>query len=162
MLLEYPNSSLQTKNKLFYCLRWLKRLAAPGYCLFHLKINLGFKKEEIEKMSATIFAKIINKEIPADIVYEDDLCLAFRDINPQAPVHILIIPKKSLPELNDAGIEDERLLGHLMLAAKMVADQEGVADAYRLVLNNGAGAGQEIFHMHFHLLAGRSFTWPPG
>jgi len=113
-------------------------------------------------MSATIFTKIINKEIPADIVYEDDLCLAFRDINPQAPVHILIIPKKSLPELNDAGIEDERLLGHLMLAAKMVADQEGVADAYRLVLNNGAGAGQEIFHMHFHLLAGRSFTWPPG
>jgi len=113
-------------------------------------------------MSATIFTKIINKEIPADIVYEDDLCLAFRDINPQAPVHILIIPKKPLPELNDAGIEDERLLGHLMLAAKIVADQEGVADAFRLVLNNGAGAGQEIFHMHFHLLAGRRFTWPPG
>ena len=113
-------------------------------------------------MSATIFTKIINKEIPADIVYEDDLSLAFRDINPQAPVHILIIPKKPLPELNDAGIEDERLLGHLMLAAKIVADQEGVADAFRLVLNNGAGAGQEIFHMHFHLLAGRPFTWPPG
>ncbi len=113
-------------------------------------------------MSATIFTKIINKEIPADIVYEDDLCLAFRDINPQAPVHILIIPKKPLPELNDAGIEDERLLGHLMLAAKIVADQEDVADAFRLVLNNGAGAGQEIFHMHFHLLAGRPFTWPPG
>ena len=113
-------------------------------------------------MSATIFTKIINKEIPADIIYEDDLCLAFRDINPQAPVHILIIPKKPLPELNDAGIEDERLLGHLMLAAKIVADQEGVADAFRLVLNNGAGAGQEIFHMHFHLLAGRPFTWPPG
>ena len=113
-------------------------------------------------MSASIFTKIINKEIPADIVYEDDLCLAFRDINPQAPVHILIIPKKPLPELNDAGIEDERLLGHLMLAAKIVAGQEGVTDAFRLVLNNGAGAGQEIFHMHFHLLAGRPFTWPPG
>lgn len=113
-------------------------------------------------MSATIFTRIINKEIPADIVYEDDLCLAFRDINPQAPVHILIIPKKPLPELNDAGIEDERLLGRLMLTAKMVADKEGVADAFRLVLNNGAGAGQEIFHMHFHLLAGRPFTWPPG
>ena len=113
-------------------------------------------------MSATIFTKIIKKEIPADIVYEDDLCLAFRDINPQAPVHILIIPKKPLPELNDAGIEDERLLGRLMLAAKMVADKEGVAEAFRLVLNNGAGAGQEIFHMHFHLLAGRPFTWPPG
>jgi histidine triad (HIT) family protein len=113
-------------------------------------------------MSATIFTKIINKEIPADIVYEDDLCLAFRDINPQAPVHILIIPKKPLSELNDAGIEDERLLGHLMLAATIVADREDVADAFRLVLNNGAGAGQEIFHMHFHLLAGRPFTWPPG
>ena len=113
-------------------------------------------------MSATIFTKVINKEIPADIIYEDDLCLAFRDINPQAPVHILIIPKKPLRELNDAGIEDERLLGHLMLAAKIVADQEGVVDAFRLVLNNGAGAGQEIFHMHFHLLAGRPFTWPPG
>jgi len=113
-------------------------------------------------MSATIFTKIINKEIPADIVYEDDLCLAFRDLNPQAPVHILIIPKKPLPELNDAGIEYVRLLRHIMLAAEIVADQEDVADAFRLVLNNGAGAGQEIFHMHFHLLAGRPFTWPPG
>lgn len=111
---------------------------------------------------ATIFTKIINKEIPADIVYEDDLCLAFRDINPQAPVHILLIPKKKLAQLNDAGIEDQRLMGHLMLVAKMVAEQEGVAEAFRLVMNNGAGAGQEIFHLHFHLLAGRSFTWPPG
>jgi histidine triad (HIT) family protein len=114
------------------------------------------------KNMATIFTKIINKEIPADIVYEDDLCLAFRDINPRAPVHILIIPKKNLAQLNDAGIEDQRLMGHLMLVAKMVAEQEGVADAFRLVMNNGAGAGQEIFHLHFHLLAGRSFTWPPG
>lgn len=111
---------------------------------------------------ATIFTKIINKEIPADIVYEDDLCLAFRDINPQAPVHILIIPKKPLSILNDAEIEDQQLLGHLMLTAIKIADKEGVADAFRLVLNNGAGAGQEIFHMHFHLLAGRPFSWPPG
>ena len=113
-------------------------------------------------MSETIFTKIINKEIPADIVYEDDLCLAFRDIKKQAPVHILIIPKKAMPKLNDAGDADQGLLGHLMLVANKVADREGVADAFRLVLNNGAGAGQEIFHMHFHLLAGRSFTWPPG
>ena len=113
-------------------------------------------------MSETIFTKIINKEIPADIVYEDDLCLAFRDINQQAPVHILIIPKKAMPGLNDAGVADQALLGHLMLVANEVADKEGVADAFRLVLNNGAGAGQEIFHLHFHLLAGRSFTWPPG
>ena len=113
-------------------------------------------------MADTIFSKIINKEIPADIVHEDDLSLAFRDINPQAPVHILIIPKKMLPTLNDMETSDQELLGHLMLVAREVAAKEGVADAYRLVLNNGAGAGQEVFHMHFHLLAGRSFTWPPG
>ena len=113
-------------------------------------------------MAATIFTKIINKEIPADIVYEDDQCLAFRDINPQAPVHILIIPKKTLATLKDAEIADQGFLGHLVLVAYKVAALEGVADAFRLVLNNGAGAGQEIFHMHFHLLAGRSFTWPPG
>ena len=113
-------------------------------------------------MAETIFTKIINKEIPADIVYEDDQCLAFRDINPQAPVHILIIPKKAIEQLNDAEIGDRELLGHIMLAANRVAENEGVADAYRLVLNNGAGAGQEIFHMHFHLMAGRPFSWPPG
>ena len=113
-------------------------------------------------MSATIFTKIINREIPADIVYEDDQCLGFRDINPRAPVHILIIPKKELAKLNDAGEADRELLGGLMLAATKIAAREGVADDFRLVLNNGAGAGQEIFHLHFHLLAGRPFTWPPG
>jgi len=112
-------------------------------------------------MADTIFSKIINKEIPADIVYEDDLSLAFRDINPQAPVHILIIPKKPMPTLNGAEEADQNILGHLMLVANKVAAIEGVDD-FRLVLNNGAGAGQEVFHMHFHLLAGRSFTWPPG
>ena len=113
-------------------------------------------------MSETIFSKIINKEIPADIVYEDDLSLAFRDVNPRAPVHILVIPKKQMVKLSDAEISDQELLGHLMLVVNKVADMEGVADAFRLVLNNGAGAGQEVLHMHFHLLAGRSFTWPPG
>ena len=113
-------------------------------------------------MAETIVSKIIDKQIPADIVYEDDLSLAFRDVNPQAPVHILIIPKKPVAQLNDADISDQDLLGHLMLVANKVAEREGVADAFRLVLNNGAGAGQEVFHMHFHFLAGRSFTWPPG
>lgn len=113
-------------------------------------------------MSETIFTKIIKKEIPADVVHEDEHCLAFRDINPQAPVHILIIPKKPLPRLIDAAAEDKELLGHLMLVASMVADKEGVSEAFRLVLNNGAGAGQEIFHIHLHLLAGRGFSWPPG
>jgi len=113
-------------------------------------------------MAETIFMKIINKQIPADIVFEDDLVLAFRDINPQAPVHILLIPKKPLSTLNEAGIADQELLGHLMIVASKVAASENVSDAFRLVLNNGAGAGQEIFHMHFHLLAGRPFSWPPG
>lgn len=113
-------------------------------------------------MSETIFSKIINKEIPADIVYEDDLSLAFRDINPQAPVHILIIPKKPIPQLNNAESSEQDILGHLMIVANKVAEKEGVADAFRLVLNNGAAAGQEIFHVHFHLLAGRTFSWPPG
>lgn len=113
-------------------------------------------------MSETIFGKIINKEIPADIVHEDDQCLAFRDINPQAPIHILIIPKKNMPKLNNAEPADQGLLGHLLLVGHAVAEKEGVADAYRLVLNNGEGAGQEVMHMHFHLMAGRPFSWPPG
>ena len=113
-------------------------------------------------MSETIFTKIINREIPADIVYEDDLCLAFRDINPRAPVHLLVIPKKPLATLADAGTDDQKMLGHLLVVANIVAEKEGVGDAFRLVLNNGAGAGQEVFHLHLHVLAGRSFTWPPG
>ena len=113
-------------------------------------------------MSDTIFTKIINKEIPADVVYEDDSSLAFRDVNPQAPVHILIIPKKPMEQLNDAEVSDQELLGHLIFVAHKVAEKEGVADGYRLVLNNGVGAGQLVMHVHFHLMAGRSLKWPPG
>jgi histidine triad (HIT) family protein len=113
-------------------------------------------------MSETLFQKIINREIPADIVYEDELCLAFRDINPQAPVHILVIPKKPVPKLADASDSDSELLGHLLLAASNIAKQEGYEDAFRLVINNGEKAGQAVFHLHVHVLAGRSFGWPPG
>jgi histidine triad (HIT) family protein len=109
----------------------------------------------------TIFSKIINREIPADIVYEDDQCLAFRDITPQAPLHILVIPKGNLAKLSDAHADQEKLLGHLMIKAAEVARQQG-CDDFRLVVNNGAGAGQSVFHLHIHLLAGRSFLWPPG
>ena len=111
---------------------------------------------------ATIFGKIIAREIPADIVYEDEMCLAFRDINPQAPVHVLVVPKKEIPRLVDASPEDQALLGHLVLAANKVAKQLGVADAFRLVVNNGAEVGQSVFHIHLHVLAGRRFRWPPG
>lgn len=110
----------------------------------------------------TIFGKIIRREIPADIVYEDDLCLAFRDINPQAPVHVLVIPKREIPRLADAQDADQALLGHLLLAAGKVARQLGVGDAFRLIVNNGADVGQTVFHLHLHILAGRPLRWPPG
>lgn len=111
---------------------------------------------------STIFSKIIKREIPADIVYEDEHCLAFRDINPQAPTHVLLIPKKAIARLIDAAPEDEALLGHLVLAANNVARQLGVGDAFRLVINSGAEAGQSVFHLHLHILGGRHMTWPPG
>ena len=113
-------------------------------------------------MSETIFRKIINKEIPADIVYEDDQCLAFKDVNPQAPVHILIIPKQTIAKISDATLEDQTLLGHLLVKAGEIAEQLNVKDAFRLVINNGGNAGQTVFHLHIHLLAGRPFSWPPG
>jgi len=110
----------------------------------------------------TIFSKIIKREIPADIVYEDDKCLAFKDVNPQAPVHILVIPKNTIVKLADAQEADAALLGHLLLTARKIAVSEGYADGFRIVINNGEKAGQTVFHLHVHLLAGRGFQWPPG
>jgi histidine triad (HIT) family protein len=111
----------------------------------------------------TIFGKIIRREIPANIVYEDDLCLAFTDVNPQAPTHILIIPKKPIPKLSDAAPEDKELLGHLLLTVKQVAEQAGLAEnGYRVVINTGTDGGQTVFHLHLHLLGGRGLAWPPG
>ena len=113
-------------------------------------------------MADTIFTKIINKQIPADIVYEDDLCLAFKDINPQAPVHVLLVPKKPLDMLSSAQPEDQALLGHLLLVAGKIARQLKVDGAFRLVINNGEASGQSVFQVHLHILAGRPFRWPPG
>jgi histidine triad (HIT) family protein len=110
----------------------------------------------------TIFSKIIDRQIPADIVYEDEHCLAFRDINPQAPVHVLLIPKKEIARLVDATAEDQALMGHLLLAASKIAGQLGVGEAFRLVVNNGAEAGQSVFHIHLHIIGGRRMSWPPG
>lgn len=106
---------------------------------------------------ATIFSKIIAREIPADIVYEDEHCLAFKDIHPQAPVHILVVPKKEIARLADAQPEDQALLGHLLLAIGKIARQLGVEDAFRVMISNGADAGQTVFHLHLHLLAGKRF-----
>ena len=112
-------------------------------------------------MTDTIFSKIINKEIPADIVYEDDLSIAFNDISPEAPTHILVVPKKAIPKLSEISEEDENLLGHLLIVAKKITDDNNIKD-FRLVINNGSGAGQTVFHLHLHILAGRNFGWPPG
>ena len=110
----------------------------------------------------TIFAKIINREIPADIVHEDDHCLAFRDIEPQAPVHILLIPKKPLAGLQEASPEDASLLGHLLVTARGIAEREGLDEGYRCVINAGPAGGQAVYHLHLHLLGGRQMAWPPG
>ncbi|MAD46257.1 MAG: histidine triad nucleotide-binding protein [Oceanospirillaceae bacterium] len=110
----------------------------------------------------TIFGKIIRGEAQADIVYEDDQCMAFRDLYPAAPTHILVIPRKPIPRLCDATAEDQALLGHLMLTANKIAEQEGLGDKFRLVVNNGEGAGQSVFHLHLHIIGGRALKWPPG
>ena len=110
----------------------------------------------------TLFEKIINREIPADFVYEDDVCVVLRDVNPQAPIHVLIVPRKPLDRVGNAMKDDQEILGHLLLVAGNVAQQLGCREAFRLVINNGAEAGQSVFHLHVHLLAGRAFGWPPG
>lgn len=108
-----------------------------------------------------LFCKIIAKEIPSKTVYEDDRCFAFRDINPQAPTHILVLPRRHFAKISEMSAKDEELVGHLHWAAKEIAAKEGLKD-FRLVVNNGAEAGQSVWHVHLHLLAGRPFSWPPG
>ena len=112
-------------------------------------------------MSDTIFGRILKGEIPCQEVYSDDLCLAFRDVNPQAPCHVLVIPRKPLPSLAEAGPEDQELLGHLLLVAAQVARGQGLT-AFRTVINSGADAGQTVFHLHVHVIGGRPLAWPPG
>ncbi len=114
-------------------------------------------------MAETIFSKIIRKEIPAKLVHEDDLCLAFHDVSPQAPVHVLVIPKKPVPSLEQLAAEDALLLGHLWLVIPQLARQLGIAEGgYRVVVNCGADGGQSVDHLHFHILGGRQLAWPPG
>ena len=110
----------------------------------------------------TIFKKIIDGEIPADIVFEDDRCLAFRDIAPQAPTHVLVIPKKEISSLSQADDEDAPLLGHLLSVVRQLAEQLQLDGGYRVVINNGADGGQAVDHLHLHLLGGRAMKWPPG
>uniref|UniRef100_A0A3Q1MXK6 Histidine triad nucleotide binding protein 2 n=1 Tax=Bos taurus TaxID=9913 RepID=A0A3Q1MXK6_BOVIN len=110
----------------------------------------------------TIFSRILDRSLPADILYEDQQCLAFRDVAPQAPVHFLVIPKKPIPRISQAEEEDQQLLGHLLLVAKETAKAEGLGDGYRLVINDGKLGAQSVYHLHIHVLGGRQLQWPPG
>ena len=113
-------------------------------------------------MSKTLFEKIVAREIPAQIIYEDDLVLAIRDINPQAPAHVLIFPKKAIPRIAEAKADDTKILSHLLLKAAEVAKKLDLNDGYRLVINNGANGGETVPHLHCHILGGRHMNWPPG
>lgn len=112
-------------------------------------------------MTDNIFLKIINKEIPAEILYEDDMAIVFNDISPEAPTHILVVPKKEIKKLSETSKQDQELLGHLLLVVNKITDKYQIED-FRVVINNGTGAGQTVFHLHLHILAGRNFGWPPG
>ena len=112
--------------------------------------------------SKTIFKRIIDREIPAKILYEDDLCLAFADTNPQAPTHVLVIPKQEIPSVAEIGDLDKELVGHLFTVMRDLAKKFDLSDGYRVVVNCGANAGQTVNHLHFHLLGGRPMSWPPG
>ncbi len=113
-------------------------------------------------MSKTLFEKIVAREIPAQIVFEDDLVLAFRDINPAAPTHVLIVPKQPIPRIAEATADDQKLLGHLLLKAAEVAKKLDLKNGYRLVVNNGKDGGETVPHLHVHILGGRHLAWPPG
>ncbi|KAK7792508.1 hypothetical protein R5R35_009918 [Gryllus longicercus] len=124
--------------------------------------------DEVEKAQIatpggdTIFGKILRKEIPCNFIYEDDKCVAFHDINPQAPTHFLVIPRKPIPQLSLADDSDDQLLGHLMVVARRVAKEQGLSRGFRLVVNDGADGCQSVYHLHLHILGGRQLQWPPG
>merc|ERR1712127_256733 len=135
--------------------------------LFSTTTTTRMSNEEDKAQTAvpggdTIFAKIIRKEIPAKILYEDDQCLAFHDVAPQAPNHFLVIPKKPIQGISTAEDSDEQLLGHLMLVARKCAKSEGLSNGYRLVVNEGKEGCQSVFHLHIHVLGGKQLSWPPG
>jgi histidine triad (HIT) family protein len=111
---------------------------------------------------STIFEKIINREIPSEILYEDEVCIAIRDVNPQAPIHVLVIPKKLISRIADAEEGDSETIGHLLLVAKKVAQMEKLDQGFRIVINNGSDGGETVPHLHVHILGGRQMKWPPG
>lgn len=127
-----------------------------------LTANPYQNREPLPMSEKTIFKRIIDKEIPAEIIYEDDLCLAFRDVNPQAPTHVLVIPREEIASLDDLDEKHQMLVGHIVLVAARLARELNLREGYRLVVNCGTDGGQTVFHLHFHLLGGRALQWPPG
>lgn len=153
-------TTVATLSVLPRSIRAEKFCSSPGGCTEPSKA-----KQATERYTTgdTIFGKILRKEIPADIVYEDDKCIAFRDVNPVAPKHLLVIPRKPIERLSQATADDAELLGHLMLAAKTVAKQEGLVESgFRIVINDGRDGAQSVYHLHIHIIGGRLLNWPPG
>ncbi|CAB3407434.1 unnamed protein product [Caenorhabditis bovis] len=144
--------SANTSNRLRHCVRAMSEVEKAREAALHKDVQAN----------DTIFGKIIRKEIPAQILFEDDEVLAFRDVSPQAPTHFLVIPKRRINMLENAEEGDGALLGKLMLTAAKVAKQEKLADGYRVVVNNGKDGCQSVFHIHLHVLGGRQLNWPPG
>jgi len=142
-----------------------RTLLLPGRTL---TFNRMASNDEVSKAQTaqsggdTIFGKILRKEIPCEFIYEDDQCVAFHDVSPQAPVHFLVIPKKAITQLSKASDDDEQLLGHLMLAGRKVAEKLKLDDGYRVVINDGKIGAQSVYHLHLHFLSGRQMKWPPG
>ncbi|XP_041087324.1 histidine triad nucleotide-binding protein 2, mitochondrial isoform X1 [Polyodon spathula] len=147
---------VQTCNERYYC---------PGKACDDEVTKARLAEEARKKYGnppPTIFSKIIDKTMPADIIYEDEKCLAFRDISAQAPVHFLVIPRSPIPRISEAADDDEQLLGHLLIVAKNMAKKEGLKEGYRVVINDGKQGAQSVYHLHIHVLGGRQMEWPPG
>ncbi|XP_018423345.1 PREDICTED: uncharacterized protein LOC108796373 [Nanorana parkeri] len=143
-------SNLRYRQQRPYC-------ASDGICSDEVQ-----KAQKAQSKSATIFSRIIERSIPADIIYEDEQCVAFRDVSPQGPLHFLVIPRKPIARISEVTAEDTQLLGHLLVTASHLAHKEGLTDGYRIVINDGKQGAQSVYHLHLHVIGGRQMGWPPG
>ncbi|TRY95851.1 hypothetical protein DNTS_021387 [Danionella cerebrum] len=157
-------SFILTRQALAFRLHLLRASPNKSYCSSTIdEVRLAKEaSKNYGKPAPTIFSKILDKSIPAAIIYEDEKCLAFRDVNPQAPVHFLVIPRIPIPRISEAHDDDAPLLGHLLVVAKNVAMKEGLVEGYRVVINDGKNGAQSVYHLHIHVLGGRQMNWPPG
>ncbi|CAH0769431.1 unnamed protein product [Bemisia tabaci] len=155
----FKSKSLDSSKLIKFCLA--NRLEPLRFSAVNMSDEVA-KAQESKPGGDTIFGKILRKEIPATFLYEDDTCVAFKDVNPQAPVHFLVIPRKPIAMLSDATDEDEKILGHLLTTARKVAKEQNLANGFRVVINNGVDGAQSVYHLHVHVLGGRQLGWPPG